>query len=145
MICITGALINACAPEACLEETEAFLKASFFSLSSNKKQAPDSLTIYGLNHASDKIYNKMSAVQPALFPLDKSADNCTFIIRINGTADTIRFSYTTQLHFISKECGYTVFHNLIDTPYYTKHEIDRITIAGRNITTANEENIRISY
>jgi hypothetical protein len=144
LYCLALAILSgSCAPEACLEETESFLKASLYENSTRK--SPDSLTLYGINHETDKIYNKASGVQPALFPLDKSADNCTFIIRINGTNDTIQFNYTSRLHFISKECGYTVYHNLVDTPYYTKHIIDKIYIAGRNITNVNEENIRIFY
>jgi hypothetical protein len=144
IFCLALAILSpSCAPEACLEETESYLKASLYENST--KKSPDSLTLYGINHETDKIYNKISKLQPALFPLDKSADNCTFVIRINGTTDTIKFSYTSRPHFISKECGYTIYHNLVDTPYYTKHIIDKIYVASRNITTLNEENIRIFY
>ncbi len=143
--CLSAFFICSCAPEACLDETEAFLKASFYKSLTSKKESPDSLTLYGINHEINKLYNKAQGVQPALFPLDNSSDNSVFIIRINGTSDTIGFTYSNRPHFISKECGYAMFYNLADTPYYTRHAIRKIYVASRNITTANEENIRIFY
>jgi hypothetical protein len=140
-----AALIYSCAPEACLEETGSFLNASLYNNTSKKKESPDSLTIYGLNHETNKIYDKTAGVQPALLPLNQSANNCSFIIRINGITDTITFNYTSRPHLVSKECGYAIFHNLIDTPFYTKNAIDYIYTASRNVTNVNEENIRIFY
>jgi len=137
-------LINSCAPEACVEETGSFLKASFYSNATKLKVPPDSLTLYGLNMQTNKIYNKTTQVQPALFPLNPSADNCTFVIRINGITDTIQFIYSSFPHLISKECGYTFYHTL-DTFFYSKHTIDFIYRNSDNITTLNEENIRIFY
>jgi len=138
-------LINSCAPEACLEETNSLLKASLYNNATKKKESPDSLTLYGINQAANKIYNKTSGVQPAFFPLDQSSDNCSFIIRINGVTDTITFRYTGNPYLISRECGYTINFNILDTPFYTKNAIDYIYIAKRKITTINEENIRIFY
>lgn len=137
--------VNSCAPEACLEETTSYLKASFIKNATAQRVAPDSLTLYGLNHENNKIYNKDRKVQPALFPLDQSTDNCSFVIKINGIQDTISFRYSGNPHLVSKECGYTINFTLADTPLYTKNAIDRIYISKRKITTVNEENIRIFY
>ena len=139
-------LVISCTPEACFEETNSFLKASFYDNITKKLRAPDSLTVYGLNKETAKIYDKAIKVQPALFPLNASSDNCTFIIRINGITDTITFRYNSFPHLISKECGYTFFHNL-DTakPTSTKYAIDFIYRSNGTITTSNEENIRIFY
>jgi hypothetical protein len=138
-----SALIISCAPEACFEETNSFLKASFYSYSTKKQLAPDSLTIIGLGRTS-KIYNKAEKVQPALLPLNPSAGTCAFIIRINNVTDTIEFVYSSYPHLVSKECGYTFFHTL-DSHAFTQNNIDTIFIINRNITTANEENIRLFY
>ena len=134
----------ACTPEACFEETNAFLKATFYDKASDKATPPDSLTLYGMNMDSLKLYDRKAGVKPALFPLDASSDICSFVLMINGIADTIQFRYTTYPHLLSVECGYTFYHN-IDTLYYTKNNIDHIYINKKNITTANEENIRIFY
>lgn len=138
-------LFSSCAPEACLEETESMLKASLFDNVTKKKASPDSLTLYGLDHEGEKIYDRSQGAQQALFPLNPSSDNCTFIIRIDSISDTITFRYTSNPRLVSKECGYTVNFNLIDTPFYTRNAIDYIYTAKRKITTYNEENLRIFY
>jgi hypothetical protein len=137
------ALFDSCTPGACFEETNAFLKASFYLDSSKEQVAPDSISLSGLGQTG-KIYNKATGIQPALFPLNASTGNSTFVIRINGVYDTIEFSYSSFPHLISKECGYSVFHTL-ETPVFSQNNIDTILIMNRNITTINEENIRIFY
>jgi Family of unknown function (DUF6452) len=132
-----------CTPESCFEETESFLKASFYN--NGKLQAPDSLTIYGLNMETNKLYDKVRKVQPALIPLNSATTNCVYIIRINGITDTLEFRYSSYPHLVSKECGYTFYHNLDTDRIFTKHAIVNIYIGKRNITTINEENIRIFY
>lgn len=148
-VIITGLvlLLLSCAPESCFEETNAFVKASFYFNKNSKLQAADSLTLYGYNQANRKIYNKSTNIQSALIPLNASTTSSVFIIRINGTSDTMKLSYNSYPHLISKECGYTFYHNLIsDSLVCTTHIVDSIRITNRNITTiTNEENIRIFY
>jgi hypothetical protein len=136
------ALLISCAPEACFEETNSFLKASFYNNKTKKQQAPDSLLLFGLGQ-TNKIYNNVSGVQPALIPLNASAESCTVVIRINDVTDTIQFRYSSYPHLISKECGYTFYHRL-DTFFCSKN-VFYIYKSSNNITTANEENIRIFY
>jgi hypothetical protein len=135
-------LMISCAPEACFEETNAYLKASFYSNSTKKQLAPDSLTIFGLGQTT-KIYNKDEEVQPALLPLNASAGSCSFVVRINNVTDTIEFVYSSYPHLISKECGYSFYHRL-DT-FLCAQNAFYIYKNSNNITTANEENIRIFY
>ncbi len=139
-------IMASCTPEACFEETDAFLKATFYDNETKKAEPPDSISLYGLNTEGIRIYSKSENIQPALFPVNASDEECTFVIRINGIDDTISFRYSSYPHLISKECGYTFFH-LLDIDYYssTGNIIDTIVFRNRNVTTANEENIRIYY
>jgi hypothetical protein len=134
-----------CTTMSCQDETEAFLKISFYKISTDKLQPPDSLTVYGLNMSSSKIYNKSAAVQPALIPLNNSAEYSEFIIRINGITDTVKFIYSTFPHLISKECGYSYYHTLDTTRTFSNNGIKEMKVWNGNITTINEENIRIYY
>ncbi len=136
--------IVSCTPESCLEEIIADIKAPLYLNSTGKVLAPDSLTLYGLNAESDKIYNSTKNVKLALLPLNPSAESCGFIIRINGITDTIHIWYASYPHLISKECGYTYYYT-IDSLTFTKNIIDSILIRNRSVTTVNEENIRILY
>ena len=137
-------LILSCTPGSCFEETEALVKASMYESSTGKLAAPDSVTLFGIDKAADKIYNKNPGVKQALLPLDPVHENCSFIIRINGITDTLTFTYTSYPHFISKECGYTYYFT-IDQPLATDNIIDRIIITKRTITHKSEENLRIYY
>ena len=139
------AVLSSCTPQACFDETEAFLKASFYDNTTKLQLTPDSLTLVGLGRDTAFLYNNSGNVKPAQFPLDAARDSCTFIITINDITDTITFYYTNYPHLISKECGYTFFHDLIDTPRYSKNTIDYIYVNSKSITTSNEENIRIFY
>ena len=136
-------LFFSCAPESCFEETNAFVKVLFYKSATGKRVAPDSLTLYGLN-MENRLYNKTTSVQPALLPLNAGSDNCTFIMKINGITDTMFIPYSTFPHLISRECGYAFYHT-IDTPTVTNHAIITHKLVNKNITTINEENIRIYY
>jgi len=135
--------IASCTQGSCFEETESYLKASFYRYETRKLTVPDSLTFYGLNNDSI-IYNKSAKVQPALIPLNASLDSCIFVIIINGVTDTIQFRYNSSPHLISKECGYTFYHHL-DTVIPKYHAIKEIYTSNKTITNLNVENIRIYY
>ncbi len=139
-------LLTSCAPETCYENTDAEVKATFYLDSKNTNTAPDSLTVYGLNMESDKLYNKSASIKVASLPLDISASSCKYIISINGVKDTIGFGYNSFPYLISKACGYTYYHNLnTDSLTYTTHKIISVSVIKSSITNLNEENIRIYY
>jgi hypothetical protein len=144
---ISGLILSllSCSLGSCFEETESYLKVSFYSNTTKKLVAPDSLTIYGLNMETTKLYNKATKIQPALIPLNSSASECTYVIRINGITDTIQFRYNSYPHLVSKECGYTFYHQLDTEPIPTYHGIRYIFTSNSTITTLNVENIRIFY
>lgn len=138
-------LAAACTPQSCLEETDAFVKATFYSRLTGKTAVPDSITMYGVNMSSTRLYNKATGIQPAYIPLNGSTESCSWVIKINGVRDTITFEYTSSPHLVSMECGYTFYHTLSDSVYYTKNKIADIVIKNENVTTLKEENIRIFY
>jgi hypothetical protein len=138
-------ILFSCTPESCFEETESFLKATLYKNETGKLQAPDSLTVYGIN-LNSTIYKKARNVEIVLLPLNASTGSCKYIIIINGITDTLKVSYSSYPHLVSKECGYTFYHDLVsDSLTYTTNTIDSIYIRKSNITTFNEENMRIFY
>jgi hypothetical protein len=143
-VAIAFLLLSSCTAGSCFEETNAYVKASFYIDSTGKAQAPDSLTVYGSGMDTSKIYLSARNIKIAQIPLNPSAESCTLVFIINGISDTITFTYDSYPHLISKECGYTYYHN-IELPVYTKNIIDTILIRKSVITTLNEENILIYY
>jgi hypothetical protein len=134
-----------CTPLTCFEDTESFLKASFYKQGTETILAPDSITMYGVGNENLLFYKKAIKVQPVLFALNPSVSTCTYIIKINALTDTIKFTYNNLPHLISKECGYTYYYNLTEDPVYTKNAIKFLSVTKGSITTLNEENIRIYY
>lgn len=134
-----------CTPLTCFEDTESFLKASFYKQGTETILAPDSITLYGVGNENIYLYKKGIKVQPALFALNPSETSCTFVIKINALTDTITFTYNNLPHLISKECGYTYYFNLTEDPVYTNNAIKFLYVKKGSITTTNEENIRIYY
>lgn len=137
-------LTISCTPEACFEETNAYLKGSFYLYSTGNLVAPDSITVFGIGKESSKIYNKSSLVKQSLLPLNASTGNCGFIMKINGVTDTLSAWYTSYPHLLSQQCGYTYYHTL-DSVSYTKNIIDTVRVILKSVTTVNGENIRIYY
>ncbi len=134
-----------CTPLTCFEDTESFVKGSFFNYTTKLRQAPDSITLYGIGNENLLLYKKAINVQPVLFALNPSVANCKYIIKINNVTDTITFSYSGYLHLISKECGYTYYYTLSEKPVFTTNIIDSLAVTKGAITNLNEENIRIYY
>src|SRR5450759_4899617 len=150
LIIISGLIpiMISCTPQSCFEETEAFVKASFYLTGGSKPLAPDSLTVFGVNMETDTLYKKATGVTIALLPLNAGTHECSFVLEINGITDTVTFRYNTYPYLVSKECGFTFYHDLYTDPdslVYTRHTIDTIYIRKNVITTLNEENIRIFY
>jgi hypothetical protein len=136
--------IFSCAAGSCFEETESYLKVSFYYYSTSKLNTTDSLTIYGLNRDSI-LYNNVPNIHPALFPLNASSESSTFIIIFKGISDTIEFKYSSYPHLISKECGYTYYHHLDTVPKYTTHFIKELKTDNETITNLNVQNISILF
>jgi hypothetical protein len=137
-------IMISCTAGSCLDETESRVKATFYSDSTGQPLTPDSVTLYGITMDTLKIYDKTEKLKSAEFPLFAARPECKFVIRINGTDDTIEFRYTSYPHIISKECGYTFYYDL-DTVIHSFHIIKSISVDKKNITTLNEENMRIFY
>lgn len=145
-VLFTGSLLGqfSCTPVACFDETNAFLKASFYLDSTRTQTIPDSVTLYGAGMDTSKIYEARENLKQALIPLNASASNCSLVFRINGIYDTITAWYSTYPHLISEACGYSFYHKL-DSLKNTNHIITKIIVINKNITNLSEDNIHIYY
>jgi hypothetical protein len=135
--------LYSCSAGSCFDETEARVKATFYSKETGKALEPDSVTLHGVNLDS-MIYNKSLKLKSVEFPLYAADTVCKFVLRINGINDTLRFRYSSYTSLISKECGYTYFFTL-DTVTNSVNIIKSISITKKTITTFNEENMRIFF
>jgi hypothetical protein len=142
-IVIFTLLLTSCFDIECINRPEVKVNAFFYDYDKKIKASPDSVTLHGIDNPV-KIHDNQKNLSSALFPLKASENETEFVIRINGTADTIRFVYSNSLQLISKECGYLTFHK-IDTLYFTTNGIDSISLTNRDITPKSIENVAIFY
>jgi hypothetical protein len=143
LLVILGLCIN-CTPESCLEDTISTLNATFYKTGSTQVSVADSITIFGIGKENSKIYDKALKVSFIKLPLNASSEACGFVMKINNVTDTLRITYSSYPHLISKECGISFFFTL-KSYQVSGTTVDTIIFRNNNITTFNEENIRIFY
>ena len=136
-------LLFSCTPTTCDDEMTSTVKAGFYETGTGNPLTADSVTMFSLGNDTTTIYNKALNLKSISFPLDASSDTSILILRINGNNDTVTLVYTSYAHLVSKECGFTFYH-ILDTVFNTRPEIDFLK-KNQNVTTVNEENIRIYY
>ncbi len=146
LLMLSGSFLTliSCSQDACLEDTIPLLKATFYQTGSDIIRVPDSITVYGIGKENSKIYNKATGVSLIELPLDGSSEGCGFVMKINNVTDTVRFTYSNYPHIISRACGIVFFHNL-SSYKVSGSEVDTIIFRNSNITTSDEENIRIFF
>jgi hypothetical protein len=137
-------MLFSCTPESCFEETTSFLNASFYKAGSDTPTIADSLTIYGIGKETTKLYDKALKISKIKLPLNASSESSGFVIRINDITDTLTLTYSSYPHLISRECGIT-FYYILKSYTVSGSAVDTIIFRNNNITTLNEENIRIFY
>jgi hypothetical protein len=143
LIIVITLTVFSCTEGSCFEETESYVKATFYLNETKKAIAPEFVSLNGFGMDS-VLYKNSASLKVALIPLNSSAESSKFIITINNVADTLEFRYSSYPHLISKECGYTYYHKL-DTVLHSGLIIKDLTINNPTITNLNVENIRIYY
>lgn len=133
-----------CSPDACYEDIQSTVKATFFITGTSDNTGPDSIWVSGIGDDYPTIYSNAKGLKEISLPLNPSTTTVAFKIRINDITDTITFHYNSWPHLISAECGYSFFHTLEEC-YTTGNRIDTVLIRKPEITTSYEENIRIFY
>lgn len=133
-----------CTPESCFEETISFVNVTFYKTGNDQPSTPDSITVFGIGNETNKLYNKALQISRIKLPLNASDETCGFVMKINNITDTLKFTYSSYPYLLSKECGITFFFKL-DSYSVSGSAVDTIIFKNINITTFNEENIRIFY
>ncbi|HLN56430.1 MAG TPA: DUF6452 family protein [Bacteroidales bacterium] len=138
------ASLTSCTPGSCFEKTDSLLDVTFYDSVTKKVITPDSLTVFGLGIDTARIYSASRGIKKASLPLNSAADNSIFIITINKITDTLSVFYSSYPHLISKECGYTFYHQ-IDSLFHSRNAIHSILIIKRTVTNEDEDNLHLYY
>jgi len=137
-------LLPACSQQACYDDTDPLVNVSLFVSGTGAAQKTDSLKITGLTGSTPVELFKAASVSRFSVPLNPAEETSVMVITLNGVADTATISYSSFVHLVSPECGYTFF-NVIKGLSTTHNIIDSLIIENKNITINGERNMRLFY
>lgn len=140
---IAMAVLTSCSSESCEEPFDALVNLTLKSDTDPDAEAIDSITVYGEGMEEFLLYDTLSLSNIEL-PLFPGAESVSFIIRHGSFTDTVMISYSSELQFISKACGYSFFYKVREVNY-TTNSINRILVINDYITPGYEENLRAFF
>lgn len=150
--CLLGVWATGCSESDCGMLSRPLLKLRFYSYEDKKEiKITDTLTILTTNSSNggDSILiNKERNVGIALIPFGYTQKETTYVFKyiteIATMTDTLWVKHTNREHFISMDCGISVFSH-IDDITYTKHLIDSLAIMNPELDNNEKDNIHIFY
>ncbi len=108
--------------EACLSNQHAVQVGMYSAWSAEDKDTTlNNVSLVGLER-TDSIYQNED-VSELFMPLNYERDTTTFILSAKTLRDTLSFVYSSELDFISGDCGY-IFSFELDTILHTRAFID---------------------
>jgi hypothetical protein len=137
------AVLTSCSSESCEEPFDALVNMTLRSDTDPDAEAIDSVTVFGQGMEEFLLYDtlSLSGIELPLFP---GGESVSYIIRHGLFTDTLNISYSSELQFISKSCGYSFFYKIKEVSY-TTNSISRILIINDYITPGYEENLRAFF
>lgn len=137
-------LTQACSEQACYDDVDPLVNVILLESGTGAAKKSDSLKVTGLAFPSPVALVTETSVTKFSIPLNPAAETSVIVILLNGIADTATISYTTFIHLVSPECGYT-FYSVIQGLNTTHNIIDSLIIENKNITVDGERNMRLFY
>ena len=103
----------------------------------------DSLTVYGEGRIDSLIYNNTKNVRSIEVPLNPAEGTTAFVLVFPGNlTDTIWINYNSTLNFVSAECGFTMYHEILGASH-TNYRISTIQQSQNQVNNTLEEHIKI--
>ncbi len=144
---IAGSLLlffGCAADEVCEEATANNLRLGFYLLGQDDSTwtVIDSLRVFIPGEPKTFLYENLSEVSVLELPLNINADNSAFVIDFFHVKDTLWFNYNRETHFVSVECGFTMFFEITDMTYTTNH-IQHISENITYVTNSLDEHYKV--
>jgi hypothetical protein len=153
-------IISCSADDFCEEPIESTAFLSFYTHVGGilNDTSVTGFSVTGLIDYDSLLYDSVSTSSFEL-PFSASSNSSSFILSFSipdtlfltdttdtilwhSEFDTISFSYSPELYFISQPCGFT-YHYMVDCVRYSKNIIDTITISSGLVTTKENENCKV--
>ncbi len=141
---IIALLLLSCAQDdTCRTDKNIGMHAGFYLLENKTNLQIDSITVYGKD-VDSLLYNNSKNIDKIKLPLNPQTENCTYILKINETYDTLKITYSNKEYFISYACGMIISHKL-DTILHSQHSIQKVEITNHQIDLTDAEHLQIYF
>ncbi len=120
---------------------------NFMNKDTLKAKSLDSLTVIALNtvQGDSIILNDSKKVSTATLPLSYVDTETIMVFQYsNILSDTLWITHANIPHFLSMDCGTTMYHQINEVKH-TSYRIDSIAIINPEVDINEKENIRIFY
>ncbi|WP_456460660.1 DUF6452 family protein [Reichenbachiella sp.] len=130
---------------ACGKEPDCELGTPQSSITVNFYNSEDSTALFKkfvrvTERNSDSVfYNSSDSLSSFRLNLDPTADRLTYVFVSSTSVDTLSLSYTTELEWLSEECGPSFFYDQLDV-VGSSYTYDLVSTF---IDNAIDENIKI--
>ena len=139
-IFLLAGILWGCSSGSCEQPTESQVNMTFRLTDKEINSAVDSITVFGIGMENESIYDTVTTKVISL-PLNPPSGSVQFVVRKGSVDDTVTISYTGEIRFISKECGYAFFYKITSTDHSTNW-ISNTVIINPDISPGDEENLR---
>lgn len=129
--------------EICLSNQHA-VQTGFYSGRSavDKDTVLQNSSVFGVHPQRDSIYAE-ETFRSMFLPLSFNHDTTVYVIDNNSLKDTLWFSHSKEMAYISRECGFT-FNFTLDSVWFTRVFIDSVAIDVKEVNYGeNFENVKI--
>ena len=128
--------------EACLSNQHAVQVGMYSTWTDEDKDTTlSNVSLVGMEK-TDSIYQDED-VSELFMPLDFEKDTTTFVLSAQTLRDTLSFVYSSELDFISGDCGY-IFSFELDTILHTRAFIDSASVSYPSVEYGESfENIKL--
>ncbi|MEG1839055.1 MAG: DUF6452 family protein [Bacteroidaceae bacterium] len=140
-----------CSESDCPLQTRPMVRFNFYDVNNPTKAIAfkDSLSVITTNTVTTQgdsiLINKETGASKVVVPLSYVNQETTYILKYSKTlSDTLWVSHVNTEHFISIECGMTVYSH-IQSIKSTFHLIESVSVRNPEIDNNEKENIQIFY
>lgn len=168
MLCAAVTLFNSCDKEQVCHTVTSVTAKSVFSI----KEIKDTLiltdtsaidttiisyrdtllatpTMATFSYDSNFIITGLNNISTMPFSLDPDLETIQYIVTPDAnepdSTDTLTVNYQSELHFISNDCGFTYYYDLVSASI-TKHHFDSVAITENEVTIeGNKRHIRLYF
>lgn len=132
--------------EECIYKPRSLAGVDFHSVvEGSDVQSPVNIqSLSGIGREDSLLVSMSSNRRSVELPMNGSDDESGFIFVFEEETDTVWFTYSVLPWFLSRECGFVLNFELLETRH-TSNLIDSVVIVTREITSFDDTNIRIYH